>query len=310
MTTRTRLAGGIAALLLCAGTPAGASSAPSATVALGATVTVTGTTSFVREVTLAKPVRLTHESWRVESTAGRFGGFALDPLNANEPGTVFAFRSGFCAARGCTRPGWAPYGASCLCGFKGSDASEATIPAGRYRLYLVADGGRVSVTLSLPGLRGRTAITSGSPLRPVIDSPKPQQFDPPADAAGYGGNLYAAGSTHRFGERGGIYLVDVWKIVPGAPKSANPSAACIFEDAAAPSFQAPCSGASQHATGVYGQVPTGERTGPGSAVDLYAAGLMSSFGVLGEGTWSVGGYINSAAPAREAHTQALWLDFA
>ncbi len=308
MRTRTRLAVGIAALLLCPTMPAGASSPKP--VVLGATLTVTGVTSFVRDVTIPRAVHVTERDFTVTTEGGRFGGIVLDPLAEDQPGSVIGIREGWCTSPGCTRPSWGFAGGICFCGIRTPTPpppGETTLPAGRYRLYLVADGARVTATVRLPGLKGRTAITSGARIRPVIDVPQPDQFDPPASAAGYGGNLYGAGSTHQFrGDQGGIYYSTLWKIVVGAPRSANPSAHCLFKDVEAPSFAAPCRGAKENLPTVYGQVPTDQKTGPG--LDTYAAGVMSAFGVLPEGQWGLGGYIETAAPATEAHTVVFWLD--
>lgn len=51
-------------------------------------------------------------------------------------------------------------------------ARTITLPAGDYRLYLIADGGPVTIRLRLNGLKGVTAVTPTVPATVDIESLK------------------------------------------------------------------------------------------------------------------------------------------
>ena len=301
-----------AALALCAlvvTSPAGA--APGAApVRLGGTVVITASTSFEKDVVIPRDVTVTTKSWTISGDRGRLYGFAFRPPGENR--ATFAFRNGFCSGRGCRQSSWAPYGPVCYCRMPSPNdhPERGLLKAGRYQLYVVTDGVPITVTMSLDGLTGRTSIKSGRPVSAGIAEPDPTFYEPRTTQEGPGGNLYSSGATHTTGDQGGIYTVLAWKIVTGAPKSANPTGFCQYlYPAGSPTYQAPCDNADRHSPGVYGQTPTGGRTGPSSALETYAASQLQAFGVLPAGTWGLGGYVNSESPALEVHMQVFWLDF-
>lgn len=316
MLGRTRLTGAAAGLVLAAGLPVGASAAPP--LELRGAITVSGTSSFVREVVVRKTVRITAADIAVASKGGRYAGVVLRKDGRGYDGvttTVAAMAPGFCTARGCARPAWSgTYAYKLFTGFAttpGGPADNAPLTPGRYRLYLVADGKPVTVTLKLPGA-GRTAITSGAPAKVTVDLPKPSQYGP-ATAAGNPGHLYAAGATHRTTGPGAFHFMTSWKFVYGTPKSANQEGVCVFDGApgAGPfgPYQYPCAGNQWLNFTPFGQVATGSKAGPMGAADQYAA-TLEYFGVYGDrDAHSIGGFINSPLPATSAHTTILWVDF-
>ena len=323
MMTTARLAAALATVLAVGVMPsAGASSRPPA-VTLGGSVTLSGSGSYVREVVLPRPVTFQeqtwHETWRITAPRGRFAGYALRPKASEVEGVAFALTRGYCLTRACARPPWvSSYGNGCLCNLAGPTPGVVTLPAGRYRLYLIADGAPVTVTLKFPGLTGKVSIRTGAPHRPVIDTPKPAVLDPPiAPPAGMGGNRYSAGATHAARddglEFGAMYFLVSWKIFGvSPPKSVNQSGGCMFDGPAVPGplglYQYPCDVGTLVDVRPGGQVQTGSKTGPGGALDQYAT-FTEMFGLIHDGPVSLGAYINSHSPASEAHTQIFWLDF-
>lgn len=232
-----RLAAACAAVLVASMRPAAAAAARPAAVALAGSVTVSGSESYVRDVVLPRATTFQeetwHETWRITASRGRFAGFVLRRVGAEAEGSMFAMTRGYCLTRACVRPAWvAESGNGCLCGFTGRRLGESTLPAGRYRLHLVADGAPVTVSLRFPGLSGAVSIRRGTPYRPVIETPEPAVADPPiSPQARMGANRYSAGST-RAARHGGLYYLLAWKVFAASPpKSVNQAGACLFRGA-------------------------------------------------------------------------------
>lgn len=308
-----RLAGGVAALLVGTTLPAGA--APAGPVELRGTVTLSGTTSFVREVVLRTPLRFTAQHRVVRTAGGRFSGFVLRRVGDGVTTTVASIAPGYCAARGCARPAWSgTYVTDLFTGFPtnpGEPITYAPLAPGRYQLYLIADGKPVTVTLKFGGT-GRTTLTGGAARPTAIDMPKPSQYGPET-AAGNTGHLYAAGATHRAVASSTFFYMLSWKLIYGPPKTVNQEGVCVFEGppVGGPSgaYQYPCAGNQVANFGPFGQWSTGTRTGPLNALEGYAA-ILEFFGVNeGQEEYSIGGFINGPSPATGAHTVILWADF-
>jgi hypothetical protein len=303
MTTTARLAGGIAALVLALPvSPAGASP-PAAPVRAGGSITLTGATSYVRDIVISRTVTISDATTKVEASRGRFAGFALRRATEDEPGVFFDIQEGGCDTRGCERVPWA-FGGTCVCGYRSAappPPGTATLVPGRYRLYLIADGGPVTVHLTLHGLPGRTTIRSGRPHPVVIAAP-------PAQGSPDGGNLlYSAGGTHASGAWGGLHYLLLRKMLASPPKSVSHGGACLSDHPPSGGplgpYQFPCEPGT-----VGGQVETDRTLGPLNLTKQYAT-QIAFFGIHGEGDWSLGGYLNSEFPATEAHAQLLWMDF-
>lgn len=313
---RVRFAGGVvAAVLLGAALPANALSRPAA-VEMRGTITLTGSASFVRELVLRKPFRMTPAHRTVKASGGRYGGFVIrkhggDGILATP--TVASVVSGYCTTRACTRPAWVPSQPFDL--FTGTTGNPgetyAELPAGRYWVALIADGKPVTATLRFPGA-GRTSLSSGARTAARIDVPKPSQYGPATPAANPG-SLYSAGATHATRSPSLFYYLTSWKYVYGPPKSVNQQGVCVF-DGAPPAgqtgaYQYPCGGSEALNFFAFGQRDTGRMTGPNKALGEYAV-TTDAFGVNEvDGRLSIGGFINGASPATSAHTTILWVDF-
>lgn len=313
---RVRLAGGIAAaVLLGAMLPASALSAATVTEMRG-TITLSGSTSFVRELVLRKPFRMTPANRTVKAAGGRYGGFVIRRHGSDtifDTPTVASMVSGYCTTRACARPAWVPSQPYDL--FTGTtstpDETSTLLAAGRYWVALVADGKPVTVTLRFPGT-GRTSLRSGARTPARIDVPKPSQYGPETPAANTG-SLYSAGATHATRSSSLFYYLTSWKYVYGPPKSVNQQGVCAF-DGAPPAghtgaYQYPCGGSEVLNFFAFGQRDTGRMTGPNKALAEYAV-TTDAFGVHEvDDRLSIGGFINGASPATSAHTTVLWVDF-
>lgn len=310
---KVRFAGIAVVTLFAATLPASALSAPSPLEMQG-TITLSGSTGFVRELTLRKPFKITSAHRTVKASGGRYAGFVLrkhaeDILDT--PG-VASIVSGYCTTRACARPAWAS--AHPLDLFSGAtvpNEMSTTLSPGRYWVALVADGKPVTVTLRFPGT-GRTTVTSGVRRAPAIDVPKPSLYGPETPA-GNTGQLYSAGTTHRSRSAGLFYYLTSWKNVYGPPRSANEQGVCVFEGepVAGPlgPYQYPCGGSEVLNFYAFGQRETGRKTGPSGQFPEYAV-TTDAFGVNEiDDALSIGGFINGASPATSAHTTILWVDF-
>lgn len=122
---------------------------------------------------------------------GRFAGFVLAPLDASAP-TIIGGR--FPAENGVefVLPG-TPY--SALGGgnwdFLKWYPDDTGVLAGRYRLYLLADGSPVTVTLRLGELDGAVEITPALPAEYHFELPEPRLLG----GAGVTKNIYGAGRS-------------------------------------------------------------------------------------------------------------------
>lgn len=309
---RARFAGGVVAAVLL-GTTLPASASPQLRPALRGTITMSGSTSFVRELVLTRPVRFDASHRVVRTNGGRYSGFVLRKVVRGDAApTVASVAPGYCVTRGCRRPAWSgTYVADLFTGFTlpvGQSPDHAPLTPGRYRLYLVADGAPVTVTLRFPG-SGRTSFTGGTRVATPVDVPEAATWEPDA-GAGSTGSLYSAGSTRRTRAPFTFHFMTSWKYVYGPPRAANQQGVCDY-DGKPPEghlgrYQYPCGGPAGFF--LFGQRPTGRTAGPGGAADEFAA-TTEYFGVTAvTAERSVGGYINGPSPATAAHTTVLWVD--
>jgi hypothetical protein len=314
---RKRLAAALATILVAScGSAASASSSGHPTIVLGGSVTLTGSDSYERDVIIPRAVTIDRQqwlnSWHIDGPRGRFAGYVLRQAGRSVKGALFALSAGFCLARACAHPDWVPYATGCDCGTTAGSPSNTVLPAGRYHLYLIADGAPVTVAFTLPGLKGRTTIRSGQPHPPqTVYTPAPAVADPPIATAGMGANRYSAGVSHT-SPHGGLYVLVSWKLFRvSPPKSVSQFGACFFHGPMAPGplgpYEYPCGG-QVAGFGPGGQVETGPGPAPAGALAQYGTDY-EAFGSLEAGPWSIGSYINSMSPASEAHTQVFWLNF-
>jgi hypothetical protein len=203
---------------------------------------------------------------------------------------------------------------------KAQDAFRGRLPAGRYHLFVIADGAPVSGTLRLGGLHGRTHVDSGSIYRTEIDQPAPSVYSPGADSASPG-HLYSAGSTHRGATTGYVFFLH-YKVFTGWDGT-NQAQVCGFEgppkDNALGPYEYPCAtpkdafGAAWAASNIPWELHGGYAVDAGGPAGLVPHYLLPewAFGYydVPRPVASMGGFINTGSPAAEVETLTLWLDF-
>jgi hypothetical protein len=300
-----------AALLAVSALTAAPATAAPAPLTLGGTVTMTASAPYARAVVLPRDVTVHWSDWTISTTGGRYAGFVLRADGRGARPLASGLRPGDCATRGCRRPAWSGtftwdfvYGAGAQPG-DGPDAG--TLPAGRYHLYLVTDGAPVTVRLRLPGLRGSTSVTGGSPAAVTVQSPAAATYDPPAT-----GTRYSAGVVHQPRSGDGYVILSGWKILT-APKSATQVGYCSADGTTTPSstlgpYQYGC--ASPASFGASGEWLTGRKAGPGGLVDegVTTTTFLGMYGGAAK-PFTFGNFLNSPVPATEAHTTVVWVDF-
>lgn len=143
-----------------------------------------GTTRIVGDSTTATWVTVPQEAsftWKLGPNpdvtiegGGRMAGIFITEPDFEDSGRVFALmgRASFCRDRGCTSEDSYQF----LTGENPDEPPmhEFVLPAGRYLLYLIADGAPVSVTLRLHGLTGKTKLVPRSPVDAELHVPTPE----------------------------------------------------------------------------------------------------------------------------------------
>lgn len=177
-------------------------------VILGRTNVITGRRSAMVDVRIPRKAqanvrldvgkRTGPNHWIDIEGAGRAAGFALMPDPPSDDLSsrfLMATRLSKCAVRGCSsrhdpiifmRP------------FTFGDGPQLIdLPRGRYRLYLIADGTRVKITLRLKGLSGTRRIQPRKAAPVDVQAPRTRVF-----TQGSKRSIYSAGSTYKSGSRG------------------------------------------------------------------------------------------------------------
>jgi hypothetical protein len=128
--------------------------------------------------------------------AGRVTGIVL--RSADGTAELSIMRWNRCREAGCSKSNEPSY--SLAGGQMGVDGSRIThtLPAGRYRAYIVTDGAPVTVTLALPHGAASAQLTATGPASATVDTP--------AMTALPGGLHQAGGSSHTFGPGSGTVI--------------------------------------------------------------------------------------------------------
>lgn len=320
---RMRLAGVLASVTLVAVvTPAGASSIASKAVptVLRGTVTMSGTSSWVRAVSLPKAVKVSFSDLTVPAGRGRFHGFILraDGRVDVDGLTPFAasIADGGCVTRGCEpqapslkAPGWQLV-------YPDHDPFSAVLPAGRYHLYFIADGAPTVASIHLSGLSGRLNLSSGSSADVVFSTPPPDSLGPQTPAGNLG-QVYSAGGSHTFKHPvGGFVFIQQWKLMYGPP-TYNHWGVCNTIGPPATSalgyhYQAPCTTtdlSKSNAGSLDGGFVSGRPAGPAGVLPEYETDWVGFGPYPHAGEVSTGGFTNTPDIATEAHTGILWVDY-
>lgn len=284
-------------LVVGATAPAPARTAPALPTLAGVT-TLSGTHSgYVR---VKVPVRsklnlhydLTRSSGPNEAIAisgnGRFIGFALVPEDSGRFPSDARVAGTFnrCRSRGCPPSEPLQY-------TKGS----SDVPAGIYRLYLVADGAPVTVTFRLDGPSGSTKLTPQHPLRIPMASPKPI-FAEPAHR-GY----FSGGATYRLASPSWMASA-LWVETPGLGGAYSP---CMYRGGASPGAAGAFAPQQCAADNYQGDSP--DVFPPSLSTDSVEYTLYETDRGVPKGTWSKGYWWASAAPVVSAGMTTVFIPF-
>lgn len=283
-------------------TPAWGAASPAP---LAGTTVVTGSRSGVVAVRLPRAVTLDiYANITINAPRGRMSALVLKKEGAWNAPYAMVVNTGYCATSGCATA-FPRFGVGHIWTPGSTDGVSGVLPAGNYRLYLIADGGSVTVTLKLRGLTGSRRLTPRGPSRVSLVAPKPTMAEPAASPS-----LFAGGGTHR-SAAGALNATIIWKEAPafGPPSTVG---MCNYNGVppagAVPAFQLPCATGSgalpPNVASQFSSGPTTTPVGPGRFLSSISTGYL-----LPPGTFSIGGYHNTAGPVTAAYVHQLWLDF-
>jgi hypothetical protein len=283
-------------------------------------------TSYVLPVFLPRQVTVTMDKdMHVRAARGRFPGFILRNDGPGLQQSASDFIAHGCLSKGCRPPHYPFFDNEHGYELVTAQTTDATLrtgifPAGRYHLFVVADGAPMRATLRLHGLSGRVTVHFGSALATNVSAPAPSVFSPPSGSPSPG-ELYSAGSTHRMASTSGFFFHMLYKVVSG--DSVSEEGVCRFDGPPEPNllgpYEYPCSTPADPLEAgfdvlalqdVYGAAPTGASGGPAGLVPEYVTALWYWGPCTAPGrVISLGGYIDSATPAVSAQVLTLWVDF-
>lgn len=146
----------------------------------GMTIVRTGGSSSGFNVLLPKDVSAASVDVKMRGK-GRVLGFALRELAGDEGALLYGFLSNRCTEERCTAPSSGRIE-------RALGYTDEVLPAGRYRLDVLADGSPTTYVFSFPGLAGRTRLASSLPSDAAIRTGVPSVFN--SDD----GTVYAAGA--------------------------------------------------------------------------------------------------------------------
>lgn len=213
--------------------PADGAQAAVGPVDLEAVTVVSATASGYADVRLPRPVVMTRSasftSPAISVTgSGRIVGIVLRRIQSPDapPATVLGLSMGNCASRGC-RP-QAPFTRADFVSIDGptgtppgASQQQFRLPAGVYRLFVIADGGRVDVTLRFRELSGsrRLHVTAASQVTlAAVDSDLPA---PPSAQAAFSGGMTASFPT-------GSGLMMFMQDYVRSPHVAHEAGSCLY----------------------------------------------------------------------------------
>jgi hypothetical protein len=181
------------------GPAAGASPVPArrAPVLRGKTVVVADRTSVA---TVRIPIETDPFEWDIRLHGrGRVRGLVVTQRGEStwDTPTFFTVSPGHCHTAGCGQPeterGW-----SFLTG-------RGDLPAGEYRLFLIADGAPMQANIAIPGLTGSTRIALTEPAAADVDSFRTRALATPDGMVYTGGGFSEMGGDTR-----GLALMEMW----------------------------------------------------------------------------------------------------
>lgn len=165
---------------------------------LAGDTTVVGNETAWMRVRLPKPLateEIDGADLKVRGHGRLFGILMVREIDGEikpRQGYIDILRSGMC-----NKPGCKPKPMAMISG--GAATQDGKLPAGIYRLYLLADGGRVSVDFSTPELPGAVRLNPRRPARSMV-----QNLTPRVQVADTG-VIYSAGDERPFRGRGFVF---------------------------------------------------------------------------------------------------------
>jgi hypothetical protein len=189
--------------VLTAAPAAAASPPPPVPVLRGRTtvVAVNDTTAFTT-VRVPRPIDV-GEGWEITSHGrGRIRGFVLAQAGEDvlETPTYAMVFPGYCTTPGCGDPEEQGGGSGFLAG-----TVDWSLPAGTYRMYVIADSARVRIELAIDGYPGRTTIPVAKPAAVDFDSFRSHPITTPD------GTIYVGGGFSELGGgRRGFTTMKMW----------------------------------------------------------------------------------------------------
>ena len=266
------------------------SSGPGLTEVAGETVIV-GRRSAWTDVHLPSPVKVmigkTGAGQVVLKGGGRISGFALveEAANGRPRSGIYGFRFGHCPTVGC-----APESPSVVLGGLSGNRAEI-LPAGKYRLYIVADGSPVRISLRLPGLEGKVRVAPDKSGSIHLRSPASETVQTTQ------GRFSSAGFASEL-QDSGLVVMGAW--VRGDTALAGLVGHCIYEQEPPPdqlAFLPPCPTADYSP-----RVISGPETPGGSFFAVIEGAMLTTPKALGA-------YYASAAQVADAGFIATEIEF-
>lgn len=276
--------------------PASARS-PVERVTLGEVNVISGDHISGMEVNIPRPVTIEGDPFSNDDVSysgnGRVVGVVLveDDPSARRPFQMVSVRWSFCGSPGC-KPD--PYTDE-LTYTSDWRGKRWRIPAGDYRLYLVADGEDATVTLRLPELEGRTSLRPSYRVGGGITAPKPTGVSLPTD------HLYLGRAKPVVMPAAGL-LIDGDSVEHGLGPSAGARGSCFWRGRGEETLEE--------------QIP-----GPHCVTFAKNSGFGSGFSVLGGGSaawglrnvsagrWRSSYWAANAAAVPDTEFVTLWVAY-
>lgn len=217
-----RVAAAFAGLLLLLSV-VGSGSASAAT----PTLTVSGSRSGSAVIELARPTVVSHDgtadSPQIEvSGGGRLAGVVLSRIGAPAASLV-AVNFNLCGTPGCQGVPF-EYVVGDPVSPLPSGGGRVQLPAGRYRVTLLADGAEVTVRLALPGLARSVAVRATGPTAAAYRAIDTLAADVPQ-------NVHSGGRTYQGEQESLVLLQSVQRPTLGA---AGSNGMCLIDGKASP----------------------------------------------------------------------------
>ncbi len=291
------------ALLASLLTTVGISPSPGATATvpeLGASNTFSSARSGYIEVTLPRAARWKWDIFEQSTLRitgdGRAAGFLLVRQGVRKPQGIYAAAFRVCNKPACSK-GWSGWVTRLVVpvGLKWpKKGTTFTLPAGRYRAYVIADGAPVTARLILKDVHGTTDHSPTVPVEAAVDMLAAEE---PVR------NVFTAGSAYRLQSRGAALLGFVERHELGAADLYND---CLYRGTPSLPQEVAFTPACEAA---------GAQMGLGASVSLpplATSGSSGSYSIrpnMKPGEYSFGGSYVGAQSVRDAAFLSLWVNY-